>query len=386
VTIVRAAGVGAASLWRGLDDDSQPSIEDRARWVQVSELGSRRLLEVPVRASTRYLTHGLFRYVGKLPPPLVSYLLARYTKQGDLVADPMCGGGTTAIEAISSGRKSWNADPNPVAVLITTALSNSADPHSFLPFAEQVVARYEPSDPPTNLAPYFSAKTFGLLKYGLDFGETPAEKALMLSIVRKASNANTKKINTVVDPDKLPRDAAPLLLAAAQAFASAFHQFNATRPQGSHVETGVATDLTLKDASTDFVLLHPPYLTNTAFSEVTQLQLELLGFSATAMRKKELAYRGSYFHVPDGLKKYMLGWNATLKESFRILRKGGLLAVVVGDGNIDRVRIPVASITQEFCEDIGFSMAERAIHKLNNQTGWTLSRKMTEQHLLVFGK
>ena len=79
-----------------------PALDERAALVQVTP-GSVDELEIPRVADTTYLTHGLFRYAGKLPPPLVAYLLASHTSNGDLVVDPMCGGGTSAIEAVASG-------------------------------------------------------------------------------------------------------------------------------------------------------------------------------------------------------------------------------------------------------------------------------------------
>ena len=153
------------------------------------------------------------------------------------------------------------------------------------------------------------------------------------------------------------------------------------------VKYGKANQIALDDESVAFVLLHPPYLSNTAFSELTQLQLVLLGHGLSfALRQSELAYRGSYFHVPNGLKKYLVGWSGILRESSRITKRGGRIVVVVGDGRIDDIRIPVGSITVEFGRDIGLNVVEKAEHIINNQTGWTLSRRMTTQHIIVFEK
>jgi hypothetical protein len=60
--------------------------------------------------------------------------------------------------------------------------------------------------------------------------------------------------------------------------------------------------------------------------------------------------------------------------------------VVVGDGKIDFVRIPVGTISVEFGSDIGFKTLEVAKHRLNNNTGMTLTQKMKEQHIVIFQK
>lgn len=362
---------------------AEPSLEKRASWIVCID-GNPGTLEIPVNVKTGYLTHGLFRYAGKLPPPLVAYLLTEFTESGDLVVDPMCGGGTTAIETASSGRPSLNFDINPVSRLVTTALAQGTDVGRLLRFAEDLAERAEEEPPPPALRDYFSNETYGLLRSGLSLAETLVEKVLVLSLARTASFANTKKINTVVDPLKRPEPPRKLLKQAARRFADAFDDLNALDLAAADVQEAAAHALQLDDGVADFVLLHPPYLTNTAFSESMHLQLLLLGREPKTIRKSELAYRGSYFHVPNGLHKYLLGWAKTLAEATRVVRSGGHIAVVIGDGRIDRVRIPVGTITAEYGADLGLQLIYRGLHLLNNQTGWTLSRRMTAQHVLVF--
>jgi len=362
-----------------------PNLEDRAAWVK-STPGDPEVLEVPRGADTSYLTHALFRYVGKLPPPLVAYLLARYSKPGDLIIDPMCGGGTTAIEAVSSGRRSMNCDINPIALLLTEALSAPADIDSMLEFAATVATSARPVLPPGDLAKFFSADTYGLIVMGLDAATTPANKALIYSIVRRASFADTKKINTVVDPTKIPKPARALLSEWTHRFVTAFGELGSLNLAGSVTTRAKADEIPVLDGEADLVFLHPPYLTNTAFSEVTHLQLTLMGLNPVDVRKNELAYRGSYFHVPNGLQKYLLGWTAILRTAARVTKAGGHVVTVIGDGSIEGVRIPVAAITEEFAADAGLTLVQRATHVLNNQTGWTLSRKMLAQHVRVFQK
>lgn len=362
-----------------------PALDVRASFVDVNE-GDTVRLEIPRAAPTSYLTHGLFRYVGKLPPPLMAWLLANYSAQGDVVLDPMCGGGTTAIEAVSSGRSSLGFDINPVSRLVAEAVSTSASGTSLIDFARATVSEAVATTPPGELADYFSTETYGVLSAGLERAKTAAETVLVLSIARSASFANTKKINTVVDRTKKPKRADDLLNVAAAKWESALERLRATEPAESVVGEASAGSVPLPDESVDFVLLHPPYLTNTAFSEVTQIQLLLMGHNPVKLRSKELAYRGSYFHVTNGLRKYLVGWSKSIEEASRVLRPGGHIAVVNGDGRIEGVRIPIGAITEEFAADLGLKRRLRAFHVLNNHTGLTLSRRMSGQHVLVFEK
>lgn len=58
-------------------------------------------------------------YRGNWSPQVVRNLLMRYSKEGDIVLDPMVGGGTTLIECALTGRCGIGIDINPAAISIT---------------------------------------------------------------------------------------------------------------------------------------------------------------------------------------------------------------------------------------------------------------------------
>ena len=76
--------------------------------------------KLPKRRCLRYATHGLHEYRGKFFPQLVRALMniARLPKDA-VVLDPMCGSGTTLVEASLSGRTSFGLDMNPLSVFIS---------------------------------------------------------------------------------------------------------------------------------------------------------------------------------------------------------------------------------------------------------------------------
>lgn len=76
-------------------------------------------LKLPNRRCLRYATHGLHEYRGKFFPQLVCALMniARLPKDA-IVLDPMCGSGTTLVEARLSGRRSYGLDMNPLSVFV----------------------------------------------------------------------------------------------------------------------------------------------------------------------------------------------------------------------------------------------------------------------------
>ena len=75
---------------------------------------------LPNKRCLRYATHGLHEYRGKFFPQLVRALInvAKLPKNA-VVLDPMCGSGTTLVEARLSGRKCYGLDMNPLSVFIS---------------------------------------------------------------------------------------------------------------------------------------------------------------------------------------------------------------------------------------------------------------------------
>ena len=77
---------------------------------------------LPKKRCLRYGTHGLHEYRGKFFPQLVRALLnVADVPTGGVVLDPMCGSGTTLVEARCSGMRGYGIDMNPLSVFVSDA-------------------------------------------------------------------------------------------------------------------------------------------------------------------------------------------------------------------------------------------------------------------------
>jgi len=65
--------------------------------------------------------HQVAPYIGKLRPSISEFLLSKYTKLGDIVADPFCGSGTIPLDAVRLGRIPIAADCSEYAIALTKA-------------------------------------------------------------------------------------------------------------------------------------------------------------------------------------------------------------------------------------------------------------------------
>ena len=91
-------------------------IEEIRRQIPVREASF-----LPNRRCLRYGTHGVHEYRGKFFPQLVRSLIniSKVPSHG-LVADPMCGSGTTLVEAALAGTRSIGLDMNPLSVFMSS--------------------------------------------------------------------------------------------------------------------------------------------------------------------------------------------------------------------------------------------------------------------------
>jgi hypothetical protein len=83
----------------------------------------------PRRAS--YLTHRLYRYPASMSPMIARSLIENFSSKGDLLLDPFCGGGTTAIEGLALGRRAVCSDISPLACFVTRAKATPISNASF---------------------------------------------------------------------------------------------------------------------------------------------------------------------------------------------------------------------------------------------------------------
>jgi len=67
------------------------------------------------------LTHRHYRYPARFSPRLARAAVACFTTPGDLVVDPFVGGGTTLVEAMAAGRRSWGSDISNLAAFVSRA-------------------------------------------------------------------------------------------------------------------------------------------------------------------------------------------------------------------------------------------------------------------------
>jgi putative DNA methylase len=90
------------------------------------------VVDKPIPSSVEALPHTpvyrMHRYFARRPHNVISALIEHYSRPGDVILDPFCGGGTTVVEGLRLHRKVIGVDLNPMATLITLCEVMNLDP------------------------------------------------------------------------------------------------------------------------------------------------------------------------------------------------------------------------------------------------------------------
>ena len=76
------------------------------------------------------LTHGFYRYPGRFSPQLAKAAIHHFSGPGQLVLDPFSGGGTTAVEAIATGRSAVCLDISELATFLARLKTSRISPRA----------------------------------------------------------------------------------------------------------------------------------------------------------------------------------------------------------------------------------------------------------------
>lgn len=82
----------------------------------------------PVQAQPHTPIYRMHRYFARRPYNVINKLIDYYSRPGDIVLDPFCGGGTTVVEGLRLRRKVIGVDINPMATFITRCEVMNLDP------------------------------------------------------------------------------------------------------------------------------------------------------------------------------------------------------------------------------------------------------------------
>ena len=98
----------------------------------------------PITTTKATAIYNMHTYWSKKPHDAIRQYIRHYTKPGDLVLDPFCGSGGTALAALMEGRAAIAIDLSPAATFITKNYCTPVDPNELQAAFEELKRKVEP--------------------------------------------------------------------------------------------------------------------------------------------------------------------------------------------------------------------------------------------------
>jgi SAM-dependent methyltransferase len=287
-------------------------------------------------------------------PSTARAAIASLSKVGQRVLDPFCGSGTVLVEAMAAGRVATGADASPLAVLIArvrSTLSGETDRQRLVSTATEIAAqaaerarkRVRPEIPAwaarerERFAPHVALELYGLRELVGQTAEDDVGYALraclssiLVKFMRQPEHAEagegSRRIGRGV-PSQFFANRAGELARALAALA-------ARTPEGTRlpeIRLADARNLDhLRDREFHLVLSSPPYAGTYDYAEHHDVRFLWLGLPRRDFDRVQVGARSEGLGSPE--KRWRADRRRWLGEMGRVLRPGGAVVLIVGDG------------------------------------------------------
>lgn len=335
--------------------------ESELQLLKLSELEGIAPLQIWTAYGTNqqmaYSTHGVFRYFGKFPPVIASYLIENYTLLGDTVFDPMCGSGTTGVEALNLKRKFILNDINPLSILLSKVKTTYLPEDLLRSYADELFSNYRPlkySEYPfepkhlKNYNHWFLPETIDSLR-GIKYliQQIDDEKVrnffnvCFAGTIRRVSRATTQQGRLFLDVETAEVDALPFFIKKvnhAIERVSSLPRIDQEAKLLSHDIRSSLPDSIIECA--DLIICHPPYFNSYKYSSINSLELAWLDVNYSELRNKEVK---EFFKVgkESNAQIYVKDMVDSLINLHKSLKKDSILGLMIGDTTIHGNYIPV---------------------------------------------
>lgn len=361
---------------------------------------------------TSYITHGYYTYPAKFIPQLAARLINEYSQPGDIVIDPFMGSGTTIVEAIVNKRIGIGTDINEIAALLCKVKSTPIETELLIDAFENIISQL-PSNLNGNIFKVNKVKKLNGHKQNIVLPErvhywfkpdAVSKLSVLLKLIRKIDDANIREFFLIafaqilkscsiwhqksikplrdntkqeIDPfAKFKWQSAKMIRKNAEF--NYFIDAEVKRNLGKYlkVKNSDARKLPCAKGKATLIVTSPPYVTSYEYADLHQLASLWFGYlnelssfrpkfiGSSARKRNKIDLQSS---IADEIVK-QLGNNkksnevesyfADMLESFvemkRVLKVGGVAAIVIGNTKLQGVAIQNAEVFQQQFESIGF--------------------------------
>ncbi len=380
------------------------------------------------------------KFIPQIPRWALLYKRTSIT-QREVVLDPFCGSGTTLLEASLMGHETIGLDISPLAAIISDAkLSRIREaPTHFEPSIGEIVsAAVGNCDHTTKtLNNAKGMDVLGLHKTWSNWFDPrnaaelvclrqaimeredllqirPVLLTVLSSLVKPASYLNEDQIKVRYDHDKKPIQPLDLFKSRAISALDAQHKISERLASAkTTIEVASAHEMPIADRSVDRIITSPPYINAVDYPMAHKYSLfalnlivpnefkehcrEYIGLTERAVRADDLREPPKSQDVSMGVvsdlwkigtptarnrafvvSQYFSLMRAFFLDSYRVLKKDGLLFFVVGESNnICGMQVPTADLLEDIANEAGLRTETKFFHVIANRSSMRLNRSST---------
>jgi len=348
---------------------------------------------------TQYLSHKFHSYPARFIPQIPKTFIKLFTDEDDIIIDPFCGCGTTIVEAFLNGRDSIGNDFNPLACLITKVKAQLISEGDLNLLAKKLMElkRYVDSDhrrpeyfkklPKRNISNLFNRDMINelcLIKEGLEELKAHHEiydlglvalSATIWSIIESENGVDIfvnfyKKISNMADIIKEMRS-----IVKKQPKAEVLH--------------GDARFLEIDSNISNLIVTSPPYVNALDYYRVHMYNMLWLGMDYNGFRRHEI---GGHSHFITNrfrlLSEYLADMLRSMIEMNRVLRKGGICVIAIGNSSLEYELIESYKHFLAFAPYLNFKTVKTIFRNIDTTRKYT-SRdigKIDDEYIIVLEK
>lgn len=319
--------------------------------------------------STGYATHGLFPYRGKFHPQLIKALINIIgLNKGDILLDPMCGSGTSNLEASLMGIDSIAIDISPFCQFMTEVK------HEALNVDVEILKTIENKS--GKLFEFFNRKNALAKISELEDRKRKVYRLALLAFLDswgyslRVIKSNHEQLFYKV----LKRYTETVLNIANNQYLDK-NNIGFVRV----LQKSDALNIQLDDNSVDGIITSPPYSFAIDYAENDRPQLEFLGYEVNELKAKMIGLKGKT--KQDKLNKYFEDMNKMCLAVYKVLKKGKFFVIIIGSNTNQTGGIRLENSIIDSAESIGMKLTKNLLKPIKG-----MRNTMKEEHILFFQK
>jgi DNA modification methylase len=352
--------------------------------------------------TTQYLSHKFHSYPARFIPQIPLSFIKLFTEEKDVVLDPMCGCGTTLVEALLNNRRSIGNDFNPLAVLISK-VKTTLIPKSDFEYLEKRLARtkrylyldYRRVEERANSLPN---RTVSKIFNKAVIGKLEALREMILEIKEEGYNdlydlgrvALSATIWSLVENGN-GLDIENLFSKKIQMMKKEILEMAEIIPKPSiaRMIKGDARKLRVYDNSVDLIVTSPPYVNALDYYRVHMYNMLWLGMDFDLFRKHEIGGHSHFIMNRFRLfSEYLGDMLRSMIEMSRVLKKGKVCVLVVGNSSLEYELIESHKYFSSFAKDIGFKHLKTIFRNIDKTRKYTSADigQIDDEYIVVLEK